>query len=59
MMLTRWLDLLSPRYDASVDKWMMNNLFNTTAPSKLTALHTALHKLAACAGRATPARDPG
>ena len=39
-------------YDVSADKWHMHNLFNTTAPATLQALHAKLHTAFSCAGDA-------
>ena len=41
-------------YDVAADKWQMHNLYNSTAPATLQAMHTKLHAFFDCAGDACP-----
>jgi hypothetical protein len=41
-------------YDAAKDPWMMDNLYNSTKPDMIAAMHKALHVFASCAGDACP-----
>ena len=41
-------------YDVAADKWQMHNLYNSTAPATLQAMHAKLRAFFDCAGDACP-----
>jgi hypothetical protein len=41
-------------YNSTADPWQMQNLYNSTSATTLTALHDALRVFASCAGDACP-----